>query len=52
MGRCLYQLRAERARGAAEIACTEPIKLVMQMTLISIGLYNKPAGAWLSSILF
>jgi hypothetical protein len=28
------------------------LKLVMQMTLMSIGLYNKPAGAWLPSILF
>jgi len=27
------------------------LKLVMQMTLMSIGLYNKPAGAWLPSIL-
>jgi len=28
------------------------LKLVMQMTLMSIGLYNEPAGAWLPSILF
>jgi hypothetical protein len=28
------------------------LKLVMQRTLMSIGLYNKPAGAWLPSILF
>jgi predicted N-acetyltransferase YhbS len=27
------------------------LKLVMQMTLMSIGLYNEPAGAWLPSIL-
>ena len=28
------------------------LKLVMQMTLMSVGLYNEPAGAWLPSILF
>jgi len=28
------------------------LKLVMQMTLMSIGLYNEPAGGWLPSILF
>jgi GNAT superfamily N-acetyltransferase len=28
------------------------LKLVMQMTLMSIGFYNEPAGAWLPSILF
>jgi GNAT superfamily N-acetyltransferase len=27
------------------------LKLVMQMTLMSIGFYNEPAGAWLPSIL-
>jgi hypothetical protein len=27
------------------------LKLVMQMTLMSIGLYNEPAGAWLPSVL-
>jgi predicted N-acetyltransferase YhbS len=27
------------------------LKLVMQMTLMNIGLYNEPAGAWLPSIL-
>ena len=27
------------------------LKLVMQMTLMSIGLYNEPVGAWLPSIL-
>jgi predicted N-acetyltransferase YhbS len=27
------------------------LKLVMQMTLMSIGLYNEPAGTWLPSIL-
>jgi predicted N-acetyltransferase YhbS len=27
------------------------LKLIMQMTLMSIGLYNEPAGAWLPSIL-
>jgi predicted N-acetyltransferase YhbS len=27
------------------------LKLVMQMTLMSIGLYNEPSGAWLPSIL-
>ena len=28
------------------------LKLVFQMTLISIGLYNEPAGAYLPSILY
>jgi GNAT superfamily N-acetyltransferase len=28
------------------------LKLVMQMTLMGIGFYNEPAGAWLPSILF
>jgi hypothetical protein len=27
------------------------LKLVMQMTLMTIGLYNEPSGAWLPSIL-
>jgi predicted N-acetyltransferase YhbS len=27
------------------------LKLIMQMTLMSIGLYNEPAGVWLPSIL-
>jgi hypothetical protein len=27
------------------------LKLVMQMTLMSIGLYSEPAGAWLPSVL-
>jgi predicted N-acetyltransferase YhbS len=27
------------------------LKLVMQMTLMSIGFYNEPAGAWLPSVL-
>jgi predicted N-acetyltransferase YhbS len=28
------------------------LRLVMQMTLMTIGLYNEPAGAWLPSILY
>lgn len=28
------------------------LRLVMQMTLMTIGLYNEPSGAWLPSILF
>jgi hypothetical protein len=28
------------------------LRLVMQMTLMSIGLYNEPSGAWLPSILY
>jgi hypothetical protein len=28
------------------------LSLVMQMTLMTIGLYNEPAGAWLASILY
>lgn len=28
------------------------LRLVMQMTLMSIGLYNEPAGAWLPSVWF
>ncbi len=28
------------------------LRLVKQMTLMSIGLYNEPAGAWLPSVLF
>ena len=28
------------------------LRLVMQMTLMTIGLYNEPAGAWLPCILF
>jgi GNAT superfamily N-acetyltransferase len=28
------------------------LKLVMQMTLMTLGLYNEPQGAWLPSILF
>jgi hypothetical protein len=28
------------------------LKLVFQMTLMSIGLYNEPAGAYLPSILY
>lgn len=28
------------------------LRLVLQMTLMSIGLYNEPAGAWLPSILY
>jgi hypothetical protein len=27
------------------------LKLVMQMTLMTIGLYNEPSGAWLPSVL-
>jgi hypothetical protein len=27
------------------------LRLVMQMTLMTIGLYNEPCGAWLPSIL-
>jgi hypothetical protein len=27
------------------------LKLVMQMTLMTVGLYSDPAGAWLPSIL-
>ena len=28
------------------------LRLVEQMTLMTIGLYNEPDGAWLSSILY
>jgi hypothetical protein len=28
------------------------LKLVMQLTLMTIGLYNEPAGAYLPSILY
>jgi hypothetical protein len=28
------------------------LRVVEPMTLMSIGLYNEPAGAWLPSILF
>lgn len=28
------------------------LRLVMQMTLMTIGLYNEPAGAWLPSVLY
>jgi hypothetical protein len=28
------------------------LRLVVQMTLMSIGLYNDPIGAWLPSILY
>jgi hypothetical protein len=28
------------------------LRIVQPMTLMSMGLYNQPAGAWLSSILF
>jgi hypothetical protein len=28
------------------------LQLVQQMTLMSIGLYNEPAGAWMPSILY
>jgi len=30
----------------------QKLRLVMQMTLMTIGLYNEPSGAWLPSILY
>jgi hypothetical protein len=31
---------------------TNGLQVVQPMTLMSIGLYNEPAGAWLPSVLF
>jgi hypothetical protein len=33
-------------------ALTNGLRVVQPMTLMSVGLYNEPAGAWLPSILF
>ena len=53
MGVVLLQLKRFRDRGFLSRWCLEKgLRVTQVMTLMTVGLYNEPAGAYLPSILF